>query len=559
VATRAEPDPAASLARGWADLEAGAWHAAREAFQDALARKPDPEAYEGASWAAWWLDDAEGVFAARQSAYKLYRKAQSWPAAARMATWLAADHLDFRGSLAVANGWLRRARRLLDRVEEGPEHGWLAMHEGYVAHLCGDLEAGREHALRCADLGRRFDVVDLEMLGLALEGANLVEAAKVDEGMARLDEATTMALEEEATIPISGAWACCFLVTACIATADLGRAFQWCDRIADFAHRYGSRYMLGFCRAEYGAVHLWRGQWAECEAMLEAAIEDFSRSRPALVSGPRVRLAELRRRQGREAEVEAMLEAAGLSSETYLCRARTALDRGDAGAAMELLERVLRRLPDQRRLQRAPVLQALVAARLAAGDRDGAAATLEELRALSLAVATPAFEAGFALAAGRVAAARGELDTSRAWLEDAVDGYAQIGAPFEAGEARLELATTLAALDRYQEAHREATAARQTFLELGAQPWAARASRLLQSRGTSQEAPALPELTPREREVLALVAEGLTNRKIAERILVSEHTVHRHVTHILRKLDLPSRAAAAAHAVRAGILPGDAG
>ena len=64
----------------------------------------------------------------------------------------------------------------------------------------------------------------------------------------------------------------------------------------------------------------------------------------------------------------------------------------------------------------------------------------------------------------------------------------------------------------------------------------------------------LPELTTRELEVLHLLTQGLTNRQIAERLVVSEHTIHRHVTNILRKLDLPSRTAAAAHAVRAGLL-----
>lgn len=62
------------------------------------------------------------------------------------------------------------------------------------------------------------------------------------------------------------------------------------------------------------------------------------------------------------------------------------------------------------------------------------------------------------------------------------------------------------------------------------------------------------KVTSRERDVLELLAEGLTNRQIAQRLEVSEHTVHRHVTNILRKLDLPSRAAAAAYAVRAGLL-----
>jgi LuxR family transcriptional regulator, maltose regulon positive regulatory protein len=71
------------------------------------------------------------------------------------------------------------------------------------------------------------------------------------------------------------AWTCCFLVWACTAVLDYGRAFEWSDRIAKFAERYGSRYMLAFCRAEYGAVHLWRGQWADAKTLLEASIEDF--------------------------------------------------------------------------------------------------------------------------------------------------------------------------------------------------------------------------------------------------------------------------------------------
>jgi len=54
--------------------------------------------------------------------------------------------------------------------------------------------------------------------------------------------------------------------------------------------------------------------------------------------------------------------------------------------------------------------------------------------------------------------------------------------------------------------------------------------------------------------VLGLLAKGLTNRQIADRLVVSEHTVHRHVTNILRKLALPSRTAAATHAVRSGLL-----
>ena len=153
----------------------------------------------------------------------------------------------------------------------------------------------------------------------------------------------------------------------------------------------------------------------------------------------------------------------------------------------------------------------------------------------------------------------GDHDRARTLLEDAVDRFQRIGAPFEAAQARIELATSLAALGRTEPAEREATAALDRLVELGAEAEAERARRLLEVsiRGGGDGA-RLPGVTRREREVLGLLAEGLTNRQIAERLVISEHTVHRHVTNILRKLDLPSRTAAAAHAVRSGVLD-DAG
>jgi pimeloyl-ACP methyl ester carboxylesterase/DNA-binding CsgD family transcriptional regulator len=65
---------------------------------------------------------------------------------------------------------------------------------------------------------------------------------------------------------------------------------------------------------------------------------------------------------------------------------------------------------------------------------------------------------------------------------------------------------------------------------------------------------ALAELSAREREVLGLVAQGLSDAQIAERLVISPHTVHRHVANVLAKLRLPTRAAAAAAAARAGLL-----
>jgi LuxR family transcriptional regulator, maltose regulon positive regulatory protein len=524
---------------GWAELRDGRWQAAREAFQAALAIEETPEALEGLSWAAWWVDDADAVFAARERAYTLYRGRGEATAAARMATWLAIDQLDFRGAWSVASGWLQRAHRLLDALEPGPEHGWLAFQEGYIAHAAGETERASELAATSTELGRRFGVPDLEMLGLALEGATLVACARVDEGMRRLDEATATALEGGATIPISGAWTFCILVSACTAVLDYDRATEWIDRIAEFAERNGSRMMLAFCRAEYGAVDLWRGRWPAAEKLLEASIDDFSRSRPAMFGAPLFGLAELRRRQGRAREAAALLERAGASSSAQLCRARMALDRGDAREAVELVERLLRQVPEHRRLHRAPALELLVRARSAGGKLDEATVALAALREVERLVGTAPLGACADLAEGRLAAAGGDHERARVLLEDAVDCFTRCGAPFEAAEARLELAASLLALGRLEAAEREAAMARERLRALGA--------------AMQADAPPLPELTPREREVLGLLAEGLTNRLIAERLVLSEHTVHRHVTSILRKLGLPSRTAAAAVAVRSGL------
>ncbi|MGH7694549.1 MAG: LuxR C-terminal-related transcriptional regulator [Gemmatimonadaceae bacterium] len=536
---------------GWAALADARWADARKAFTAALEANEAPEVLEGLSWAAWWLDDADSVFESRERAFSLYRKLGDIASAGRMATWLAADYLDFRGAFAVASGWLRRARRLLEPLDEGPDHGWLAFHEGYVASMQGDTPRSLELAVRAAEIGRRAGVADLHMLGLALQGAGLVACAKVEEGMGCLDEAAATALTSEAMIPISRAWTCCFLVSACEAVRDYERAFEWCDKIAEFSQRYGSRYMLGFCRAHYGAVRMWRGQWHEAEANLQAAVEDYSRSRPAFVASALLELAELRRRQGNWEECERLLDEAGGG---LLCRARLAFDRGEFQIAGDFAARALRQTPEQRRLERAAALELLVRTHVARDELPNAQAALAELEKLGHIVSTAALRAAVEVAAGIVATAEGDHERARQLLEDAADHFADIGAPFEAAQAKMELATSLLALGRRPAAEREVEACLTSLGKLGAMAELRRAQRLLEpSVGEASEGPPLAEVTRREREVLRFVAEGLTNRQIAARLGVSDHTVHRHVTNILRKLRLTSRTAAAAHAVRLGL------
>jgi DNA-binding NarL/FixJ family response regulator len=538
---------------GWAALQAGRWEAAREAFERELAGDETAEALEGLSWSAWWLDDAGTLFRTRDQAYRLYRARGDNASAARMATWMAADALDFHGAIAVASGWLQRAHRLLEPLEPGPDHGWLAFHEGFVARLQNDAARALGLARGAADCGRRFGVPDLEMLGLALEGATLVDSAEVAEGMRLLDEATATALGSEAAIPISQAWACCFLVSACTTVRDYERAAEWCDRIAEFADRYESRYMLAFCRAEYGEIRLWRGQWPEAEQLLVAALTDFSSSRPGWAGPASVALAELRRRQGRTADARALLDDAGPGRAAQLVRARLALDAGQAGSAVDLLERVLRHTA-ARSLGRAAALELLVRARVHTGALDEAESALGELRAVAALVDTRALHASADVSTGLLAAAHGDHHTACRSFEDATDGFEALGAPFEAALARLDLAASLAALGEDDRSTTEFRTARDRLLALGSLHEAERAGRLADAAAATRQS-TLP-VTPRERDVLRLLAEGLTNREIAERLVVSEHTVHRHVTNILRKLDLPSRTAAAIYAVRAGLVDG---
>jgi ATP/maltotriose-dependent transcriptional regulator MalT len=81
-----------------------------------------------------------------------------------------------------------------------------------------------------------------------------------------------------------------------------------------------------------------------------------------------------------------------------------------------------------------------------------------------------------------------------------------------------------------------------------------RAGAAVSEPGADMPGEAASVLTPRELDVLRLVAQGMSNPDIARRLVLSEHTVHRHLANILRKLGLSSRAAAAAWAVRAGLV-----
>jgi len=241
------------LEAGREALSRGAWEEARGSFEAAIGDQETPAALEGLRWAAWWLNDADLVFATRELAFRRYRAAGELRGAARMALWLASDHLDFRGEAAVASGWRERARRLLGGLEEGPEHGWFALLEGSLAlEVNDDPAAGKEHGARAAELGVQLGLIDLQMLGLAVEGLALVTEGQVQEGMRRLDEAVTAAIGGEFQDVVSILFASCYLIFACERVRDYDREAQWCRRLEELADRLRIRMLLGECRVHYG-------------------------------------------------------------------------------------------------------------------------------------------------------------------------------------------------------------------------------------------------------------------------------------------------------------------
>jgi len=117
---------------------------------------------------------------------------------------------------------------------------------------------------------------------------------------------------------------------------------------------------------------LWRGTWAEAEQELYAASEELAASRPAMVGEALVRLAELRRRQGRLVESAALIEQVPPHGSGLLERAELAFDSGDSGAAVERAEQYLRHVPLLNRTNRASGLETLVRAYVTLGNYQAA-------------------------------------------------------------------------------------------------------------------------------------------------------------------------------------------
>lgn len=554
------------MASGPEALAAGEWAKAREHFEREVAEHPTPASYENLGTACWWLDDVPAAMAARRQALAGFRAERDSCGAARVAIELAWDHT-LAGNNAVARGWVERARKYVASCGSGSHTARLAILEAEFALFVDRdpvaAEAFAGQAMTCgADLGE----VDVEMAGTAYAGLALVSQGRVGDGMRMLDEAVTAALSGEVEDPAAASLSCCALIYACERVYDYPRAAQWCQELRELSERWSYRLMLSLCRVHYAGVLIWRGQWEEAEEELLAALASLEATRPGQAAEALVTLGELRCQQGRFDEAARLFGRA--STEPYQMyggslamrgQAELVLERGDSATAATLSERYLRSLPVDNAMERSRGLEVLACASAATGALDEAERAQVELDQLGRRIGTEPILAAGCLVAGVIAAARDDHPAARRHFEDAVDHYRRGGAMYHVERARLLLAEQLAASGLAAQAAAEAHEAFRAGQASGAAHLADRAARLLRQHG-AQVAASLPtgpaHLTPRETEILQLMARGLSNQAIADQLVISVRTVERHVGGVYGELGLTgptARANATAFAMRHGL------
>jgi DNA-binding NarL/FixJ family response regulator len=193
------------------------------------------------------------------------------------------------------------------------------------------------------------------------------------------------------------------------------------------------------------------------------------------------------------------------------------------------------------------MLAAKVEIALAAGLIDAARTALADLEQTAEAIQTPYLAGLRAHAAGQLRMADGDAQAALSLLRRAWTLWQQIDAPYEAARTRIQVSAACRALGDDDAARMELDAARTVFEQLGAR------SDLAALAQTHEAAPGHP-LTARECEVLALVAQGQTNRGIATALFLSEKTVARHLSNIFTKISVSSRTAATAYAYEHGLV-----
>lgn len=527
----------------------------------ALKDQETADAHAGLADAAWWLNDEATVFEARERALHLYLSDGDLLGAGRMATSLFVDSIEFRGETAVANGWLQRAKQLLEGQEGTAEFAWLSLWEGSHALAAeADPEKALHLAARVSKIGAGLNDADLQTIGLALEGLALVNEGQVNVGLTRLDQAAAATMTGDVVDPQARGSTMCWLIGACDHARDYERAEQWSTRYKEVEDSWRVDGMFAVCRPHYALVLLQRGAWGDAEQQLEEGIRILNGFRPPMALESMVRLAELRWRQGHDEQARELFALSEADKLSLIGRAQVALDSGEPATALDFLDRYLRQVPSANRLERVPGLELITAAAVATDDIDRATGALDELQEIAEYVGTDPISAAYSVAKGRVLAHREDHEDARVALEDAVDAYGRHGASFDGARARVELAKVLVKLGKAPQAAHEAEAAIATLTPMGAHRDVQRATDVLATTASSAGGSLgqAQGLTPREVEVLSQLASGHSNQQIAETLVLSLRTVERHISNIYSKIEASgptARAAATAFAYQHRLAP----
>lgn len=541
--------PTTSAVEGRDALSAGDWERARAAFIRVLEEGPSADAEEGLGRALWWLKDTEGAIAHIERAYAAHRAAGDERRAAADALWLAREFAVAYGNEAVASGWIARAQGLLRDAGDVVEQGWLALTKAERATAPPEM---LRHAEEAVEIARRLGDADLEAAALVRWGYAEVAMGAVEDGIAKVDEALAAATGGEVRSLETIGDVVCAGVAACELAADWQRIEQWGQAVEGWIASHDHVAVLGFCYACCAEMFIASGEWEMADGMLAEGLRAMQDANlHARCVHPASKLAQLRVTQGRLEEAGQLLSGFEELPESTHALASLYLASGEMAMAGAVLHRRLNAIGDDNVLA-APFLALLVEVQIEQGNVEAAATTARRLSDVAERSSLPRLEALSRLAHGRVAAASEDAHAGDI-LASAITAFAAQNLPLDAARARLELARLLGG-SQPDVAIAEARTALAEFERLGAPRLADAAASFLRERGVAGRTgpKAAGELSRRERDVLALLGEGLTNAEIAARLYISTKTAGNHVSNVLAKLNLRSRTEAAAYAVRHG-------
>jgi DNA-binding CsgD family transcriptional regulator len=461
--------------------------------------------------------------------------------AARAAFWLALTFL-LRGEHGAASGWLSRADRLLSS-SECVERGYVLLPRAELSLAEGRSEAAHDAASNAATVGSRFGDADLIACARHIEGRALLHQGQIKAGLVLLDEAMIAVLAGELS-PIMTGLIYCSVIEACQQVFALSRAQEWTSALSRWCEQQPQMVAFnGTCliyRAELLQVH---GAWPSAMAEARRACERSHKAHRNAPGAAFYQQGEIHRLRGNFTAAEEAYHSAsrhGYEPQPGLALLRIAQGRTDA--AYVSIQRALHSATD--RLARARLLVAYIEVMLAAGDVKNAGRACQELEDIAAAIDTDALRAMAAHWRGAVDLRTGDATAALVSLRRAFTAWQLVEAPYAAARVRVLVGLACRAVGDAESAALEFSAARSVFRKLGAAPDLAQLD-VVEHDGTS-----LPRhrLTMRECQVLRLIAAGNTNRAIARELSLSERTIDRHVSNILTKLDVPSRAAATAYA-----------